>query len=89
MANVEELGSKMYIVGIAGLLSMNFYQAGIFQTVMAYIVMVVVVVLFAASVLVERFDDRIRCILFIVFYAINFAWYLGIVIDYFVTAEQL
>ena len=78
----------MYLVGIAGLLSMNFYQAGIFQAVMAYIVMAVTVALFAASVLIDRIDDRIRCIMFIVFYSFNFIWYLGIVIDYFVTADK-
>lgn len=86
---MDELGSKMYLVGIAGLLSINYNQAGIFQAVMAYIVMVVVMVLFASSVLVERIDDRVRCILFIAFYSLNFAWYLGIVIDFFVTTNQI
>ena len=76
----------MYIVGIAGLLSMNYGQAGIFQAVMSYLVMVLVVVLFFASVMVDNIDDRIRCIMFIAFYCMNFVWYLGIVIDYFVTA---
>lgn len=78
----------MYLVGIAGLLSMNFLQAGIFQAIMAYIVMLIVIVIFVASVLVDRIDDRSRCILFIVFYSFNFIWYLGIVIDYFVTANK-
>jgi hypothetical protein len=78
----------MYLVGIAGLLSINYGQSGIFQAVMSYIVMVCTVALFGASVLVDRIDDRIRCILFVVFYVLNFGWYLGIVVDYFVTTNS-
>lgn len=78
----------MYLVGIAGLLSINYGQSGIFQAVMSFIVMVSTVALFAASVLVDRIDDRIRSILFIAFYALNFGWYLGIVVDYFVTTNS-
>jgi hypothetical protein len=76
----------MYIIGIAGLLSMNYGQSGIFQAIMSYVMMVMTFLLFAASVLVDRVDDKIRCILFIVFYVLGFGWYLGIVIDYFVTS---
>lgn len=78
----------MYLVGIAGLLSINYAQAGIFQAVMAFVVMAVVLVLFAASILIERIDDRVRCMLFISFYSLTFIWYLGIVIDFFVTVNK-
>ena len=76
----------MYLIGLAGLLSMNYGQSGIFQAVMSYVMLVMTCALFGASVLVDRVDDRIRCILFIVYYVLAFGWYLGIVIDYFVTA---
>lgn len=53
---VEELSAKMYLVGLAGLLSMNYYQAGIAQTVFAYLVLVALLVLNAACVLIDSVD---------------------------------
>ena len=87
LSNIEELGSKMYILGIAGLLSMNYAQAGILQTIMAFVVMAVTTSLFVASAMVDMIDDRVRCIFFMVFYSLNFAWYLVIIVDYFVASS--
>lgn len=81
---VEELSAKMYLVGLAGLLSMNYYQAGIAQTVFAYLVLLALLILNASCVLIDSVDEKIRCYIFLGFYALLFAWYLAIIIDYFV-----
>lgn len=90
--NIEEVAAKMYLVGLAGtpcltvgLLSMNYYQTGIAQAVISYFVMLALIVLIAASVLVDSIDEKIRCYIALGFYGLLFVWYLAIIIDYFVT----
>lgn len=65
---------------------MNYYQTGIFQAVISYLVMASIIVLNIACVLVNSIDEKVRCYLFLMFYGLLFGWYLGIIIDYFVTS---
>jgi hypothetical protein len=64
---------------------MNYYQTGIFQAVISYLVMAALIVLNGACILVDSIDEKVRCYIFLTFYGLLFAWYLGIIIDYFVT----
>lgn len=66
-------------------MSLNYSQAGIYQTVMAFLTMAAFLGLVASALMPESVDDRKRSILYIVYYSFLFAWYLGIMIDFFVT----
>jgi hypothetical protein len=48
---MTSMGSKMYLFGMACLLSMNFYQAGVFQTVFCYLSMlgIILIVFFSLA----------------------------------------
>lgn len=64
---------------------MNYYQTGIAQAIFSYLVMLALIILNGASVLVDSVDEKIRCYIALAFYGLLFAWYLTIIIDYFVT----
>jgi hypothetical protein len=64
---------------------MNYYQTGVAQAVISYLVMVSLLILNAACILVDSIDEKIRCYIFLSFYGLLFAWYLAVIIDYFVT----
>lgn len=52
---------------------------------MAFLTMVAFLGLVGGSLLPEAIDDKKRTILYIIYYSFLFAWYLGIVIDFYVT----
>jgi hypothetical protein len=85
---MSEVASKYYLFGLGALLSLNFMQAGIFQTVMIYITMVTLFGVIAASMMHESVDDRQRSLAYLVFYSALFVWYMGIVIDFYVSYSQ-
>lgn len=82
---INEVASKYYLFGLGALMSLNYSQAGIYQTVIAFIVMAGFIGLVGSALLPEAIDDKKRTILYIVYYFCLFAWYLGIVIDFYVT----
>ena len=82
---INEVAAKYFLFGLGAIMSLNYSQAGIFQTVMAYITMVSFLGLVACALMSESVDDRKRSIMYIVYYSSLFAWYLGIMIDFFVT----
>jgi len=73
------------LFGLGALLSLNYAQAGIFQTVMIYLTMVTFIVLIITALASEAIGDQKRSLAYIVFYLFLFTWYLGIMIDFFVT----
>jgi CDP-diglyceride synthetase len=82
---MSEVASKYYLFGLGALLSLNYAQAGLFQTVMIFMTMVSFMVLVLSAIMPESIDDRKRSILYIVYYLLLFVWYLGIVVDFYVT----
>ena len=48
---MNEVASKFYLFGLGGLLSLNFAQAGIYQTVLIYLTMVSLMILVFSSLL--------------------------------------
>ena len=82
---MNEVASKFYLFGLGGLLSLNFAQAGIYQTVLIYLTMVSLMILVLSSLLPESVDDQKRSYAYILYYLFLFAWYMGIMIDFFVT----
>ena len=86
---MNEIASKYYLYGLGALLSLNYAQAGIFQAIMIYLTMVTFIGLIITAVLSEKVDDQKRNLAYVVFYFFLFVWYLGIMIDFFVTFSWL
>lgn len=82
---INEVAAKYFLFGLGAIMSLNYSQAGIYQTVMAFVTMVAFLGLVAVALMPESVDDRNRSIMYIVYYSTLFAWYLGIMIDFFVT----
>ena len=82
---INEVASKYFLFGLGAIMSLNYSQAGIYQTIMAFLTMAAFLGLVASALMPESVDDRKRSILYIVYYSFLFAWYLGIMIDFFVT----
>jgi ABC-type proline/glycine betaine transport system permease subunit len=82
---MSEVASKYYLFGLGALLSLNYIQAGIFQTVMIYVTMLSFFAIIAASLLHEHVDDKMRSLAYLTYYSMLFIWYLGIIIDLYVT----
>ena len=84
---ISELNSKLYLYGIGCLLSCNYVQAGIYQALMVYLMMVLYVVMAGTALLPDSIDEKKRTIGYMVLYFFLFGWYLGIIIDYFVVTN--
>lgn len=66
-------------------MSLNYAQAGVYQTVLIFLTMVALIILLISCLLPESIDDQKRSYAYIVYYFFLFAWYMGIMIDFFVT----
>lgn len=84
---LTELNSKLYLFGIGCLLSCNYLQAGVFQTLMVYLMMIMYIVMAGTALLPDSIDERKRTLAYVVLYFFLFIWYLGIIIDYFVVSN--
>lgn len=82
---INEVAAKYFLFGLGALMSLNYSQAGIYQTVMAFLTMASFLGLVISALMPEAVDDKKRSILYIIYYSFLFAWYLGIMIDFFVT----
>ena len=82
---MNEVASKFYLFGLGALLSLNYFQAGVYQAVLIYLTMVSLIMLVGAALMPESVDDQKRSIVYIIYYFFLFAWYMGIMIDLFVT----
>ena len=71
--------------GLGGLMSLNYSQAGIFQTVLIFLTMLGLALLVGAALLPDTVDEKKRTFLFIMYYILLFMWYGGIMIDLYVT----
>lgn len=82
---INEVAAKYFLFGLGALMSLNYSQAGIYQTIMSFFTMAAFLGLVATALMPESVDDRKRSIMYIIYYSFLFAWYLGIMIDFFVT----
>lgn len=82
---MNEVASKYYLFGLGALLCLNYAQAGVFQAVMIFLTMLTLFGLIICALLPEAINDQKRSIAYMVYYFVMFAWYLGIIIDFFVT----
>lgn len=80
---MNDFASKMYLFGVGSLLSMNYYQASIYQAIFTYFTLACVIMVLALNVL--QVTEKILNIGYLIFYFILFCWYMGIMIDYFIT----
>jgi len=48
---MNDLASKMYLFGVGALLSMNYYQASLYQTIFSYLALVCVILMVALNIL--------------------------------------
>lgn len=81
---MNEVAAKYYLFGLGALLSLNYYQAGVFQAVLIFMTLVPFMGLVGFALLPEAVDDKKRSVMYIVYYFFLFVWYLGIMIDFFV-----
>lgn len=84
---MNEVASKFYLFGLGALLSLNFSQAGIYQAVLIYLTLLALILLVGAALMPESVDDQKRSMVYIIYYLFLFAWYMGIMIDFFVTYD--
>ena len=48
---ISDLGLKMYLYGIACLLSLNYMQAGLFQAIFAYLTLITIVLVLILTII--------------------------------------
>lgn len=81
---MSDLASKMYLFGLGALLSLNYYQGCIYTAIFTYFTMTAILVLVAVN-LIDSVTENVRTKIYLVFYGVLFMWYMGIMIDYYVT----
>jgi hypothetical protein len=67
-------------------LSLNYFQACIFTTVFTYFTMAAIIGLIVVNVI--GVSESLRSKIHLVLYLIIFAWYMGIIIDLYVTFKN-
>lgn len=82
---MNEVATKYYLFGLGALLSLNYAQAGLFQVVMIYVTMLGFIGIIVSALLPQVIDHQKRSIMYIFYYSFLFIWYLGIIIDFFIT----
>ena len=82
---MNEVASKFYLYGLGALMSLNYAQAGIYQAVLIFFTMISLIILVIAALMPESIDDQKRSVAYIIYYFFLFCWYMGIMIDFFVT----
>jgi len=79
---ISSFGSKMYLFGAGCLLSINYSQASIYQTIFTYLSMVAVISVILLTIF-DTISEKLRICSHILFYFFLVMWYMGIVVDYF------
>jgi len=78
----ELLSKKLYLLGIAMLISYNYLQAGIFESVMAWLTLVLGIALHVTTLkAVEK--PEIEKILWLAYYFFIFVYFFGIIISFY------
>lgn len=79
---ISSFGSKMYFFGAGCLLSINYSQASIYQTIFTYLSMVAVISVILLTIF-DTISEKLRIGSHILFYFFLVMWYMGIIVDYF------
>lgn len=81
-SELKEVEKNMFLFGIAGILSCNVLQSGIYQAVLAYFTLVCLLLLHL-PVLNSQQYVVLKKYFWLAFYFMLFMWYFGIIVDYY------
>ena len=77
---LKEIEKNMFLFGIAGILSCNVFQSGVYQAVLAYFTFICLL-LVHLPVFSANFD--LKKYFWLAFYFMLWIWYFGIIVDYY------
>jgi len=81
----HDMGRRLTLYGIAALLSINFLQYGIYHAILAWLLLINVVILYA-MIMMRGVAERSKNIAISIYYTLLFVWYFGIVFFYMFNA---
>lgn len=79
---LDHLSHKLYLCGVAYLISFNYLQGGIFEAIMAWIALSVSILLHM-TVFKSMDNKSLENKLWLVYYFVIFVYYLGIIINFY------
>jgi hypothetical protein len=79
------MGRRLALYGIASLLSINFLQYGIYHAIMAWLLLINVVIIYA-MILMRGVEERFKSVAISSYYILIFIWFFGIVFFYMFNA---
>ena len=79
---LKEVEKNMFLFGIAGILSCNILQSGVYQAVLAYFTFVALMLLHLPVMNSASYFNT-KKYFWLAFYFLLFMWYFGIIIDYY------
>ncbi|CAD8082056.1 unnamed protein product [Paramecium primaurelia] len=79
----EYVNRRVFLFGIAGLLSMSTIQSSVFSAILAWLTFVPLAVLHLC--IYEKFQNlnNYKDTLWLAYYGLQFVWFLGIIIDFY------
>ena len=85
---MSDLASKLYLFGLGALLTLNYYQSSIYTAIFTYFTMTVIITLILLN-LMSSISESTRTKVYLMYYFILFMWYMGIMIDFYITWKNL
>jgi len=85
---LKEVEKNMFLFGIAGILSCNIIQSGVYQAVLAYFTLVCLLLLHLPVSSSGQYFNM-KKYFWLAFYFLLFMWYFGIIVDYYNFYEYL
>lgn len=81
-SELKDIEKNMFLFGIAGILSCNILQSGIYQAVLAYLTFIFLLLLHLPVFNSSQYF-AIKKYFWLGFYFMLFMWYFGIIVDYY------
>lgn len=78
---LKEVEKNIFLFGIAGILSCNIFQSGIYQAVLCYFTLICLLILHLPVFYSNLFNWKKY--FWLAFYFMLFMWYFGIIVDYY------
>lgn len=79
---LREIEKNMFLFGVAGILSCNMFQSGVYQAILAYFTLISLFMLHLPVFQANQYFDK-KKYFWLFFYFFLFMWYFGIIIDYY------
>lgn len=79
---LKEVEKNIFLFGIAGILSCNIFQSGIYQAVLCYFTLICFLLLHLPVFYSNDLFNK-KKYFWLAFYFMLFMWYFGIIIDYY------